>query len=244
MRRIVKWVIRAYPSKWRSRYGQEFEALVDDYDLSWRDALDVVRGAVVMQAVRWQLVLAASALAGVFVGLGVSFLMPQVYESTSLIEVRSSRGEARPTTALVAFQTAMSRKDLADVIKVQGLYAKDMQNEPLEDVIDTMRRNIRIRRLSPGATFEVSFAYEERLKAQAANAMLVSKIMWTNTQQATAAALAGSPISTGNILEVTSAPTLPQRSVNRYVVAGTIAGLAVGLLFGSIIIRVRRPAVA
>jgi hypothetical protein len=244
MRRIVKWVIRAYPSKWRSRYGPELEALVDDYDLSWRDALDVVRGAVLMQSVRWQVVLAASAVAGVFVGLGVSFVMPQVHESTSLIEVISPRGEARPTTAPVAFQTAMSRKNLADVIKAQQLYAKDMLNEPLEDVIDTMRRNIRIRRLPSGATFEVSFAYEDRLKAQATNAMLVSKIMWTNTQQATAAALAGGPISTGSTLEVTSPPTLPQRSVNRYAVTGTIAGLAVGLLFGSIIIRVRRPAAA
>ena len=242
MRRIVKWVIRAYPSKWRSRYGQEFEALVDDYDLSWCDALDVVRGAVLMQSVRWQVVLAASALAGVFVGLGVSFVMPQVYESTALIEVISPRGEARPTTAPGAFQTAMSRNNLADVIKVQGLYAKDILNEPLEEVIDTMRRNIRIRRLPSGDAFgdafEVSFAYEDRLKAQAANAMLVSKIM-------EAAALGGSSmIWTGSTLEVRNAPTVPQRSVNRFVVTGTLAGLAVGLLFGSIIIRVRRPAVA
>lgn len=43
----MKWLILLYPSWWRSRYKEEFLALVKESGLSVRDVLDVVLGAIV-----------------------------------------------------------------------------------------------------------------------------------------------------------------------------------------------------
>jgi hypothetical protein len=37
---------RLYPRVWRERYGDEFEALLDDVRPTWRDAGDILAGAV------------------------------------------------------------------------------------------------------------------------------------------------------------------------------------------------------
>lgn len=40
------WLIRLYPRAWRERYGEEFEALLEDCLLSPREVLDVIIGAL------------------------------------------------------------------------------------------------------------------------------------------------------------------------------------------------------
>ncbi len=49
MRRLIKWAIRLYPLSWRMRYGAEFDTLVDELDLRWRDIASVVQGGLVMR---------------------------------------------------------------------------------------------------------------------------------------------------------------------------------------------------
>lgn len=41
-----RWLLRLYPDDWRTRYGDEFEALLEDCPRSPRTLLDVVSGAV------------------------------------------------------------------------------------------------------------------------------------------------------------------------------------------------------
>jgi hypothetical protein len=42
MKRIALWFSRLYPRWWRSRYGHEFDALIEDTDVSLRDIFGVV----------------------------------------------------------------------------------------------------------------------------------------------------------------------------------------------------------
>jgi hypothetical protein len=39
-------ILRLYPGAWRARYGEEMAAVLDARPLSWRDRLDLVRGAL------------------------------------------------------------------------------------------------------------------------------------------------------------------------------------------------------
>jgi hypothetical protein len=226
MTRLAKWLIRIYPGRWRRRYGTELEALIEDCGSGWRDALDVAKGALLLHSVRWPVVVGGCALLGALAGLGISFLLPQMYVSTVAIAVINGPDDAVPLPSL---QRALSRGSLTDVINAQTLYPRDMFKRPMEDIVDTMRRHIRVTRLRENSHFELSFGYEDRLKARAATAMLVSKIMTAHLNS-----------RDGSTLEVKKPASLPQRSVNPYVVKGTIWGLAAGLLLGSIIVRVRR----
>jgi hypothetical protein len=53
MKQLIRFIAKMYPAPWRDRYGEEFEALLDDSGVSSRIALDVLSGAVVMQVRRW-----------------------------------------------------------------------------------------------------------------------------------------------------------------------------------------------
>ena len=224
MTRVAKWLIRLYPSAWRRRYGSELEGLVEDSGAGWRDAVDILKGALSMQSVRWPVIVAGFALLGALSGLGISFLLPQMYVSTASIAVINA-----PEGVLPTVQRALSRGSLTDVINALTLYPRDMFKRPMEDIVDTMRRHIRVTALPQDGKLELSFGYEDRAKAQAATALLVSKIMTAHLKA-----------RDGSTLELNDPPTLPQKPVNPYVARGTIGGLAAGLLLGTIIARVRR----
>src|ERR1041385_468836 len=68
MRSLIRLATTLYPRAWRDRYGEELEALLDDTGVTWRIAIDVFGGAVVMQFQQWQKLGTAALLAivGVF----------------------------------------------------------------------------------------------------------------------------------------------------------------------------------
>src|SRR4051812_50122754 len=49
MKRWIGLAAKLYPRAWRQRYGEEFDALVEDMQPSWRQLTDVTRGAMQMQ---------------------------------------------------------------------------------------------------------------------------------------------------------------------------------------------------
>jgi hypothetical protein len=49
MKRLAFWVARWYPRRWRERYGQEFDALLEDANLTLLDVFGVVRLALEMR---------------------------------------------------------------------------------------------------------------------------------------------------------------------------------------------------
>jgi len=53
MNYLIRIAAKMYPEAWRNRYGEEFEALLDDTGVNWRIAFDVLTGAALMQVQRW-----------------------------------------------------------------------------------------------------------------------------------------------------------------------------------------------
>jgi hypothetical protein len=49
MKRLARWLTRLYPRPWRARYGQEFDALLEDANLTLLDVFGVVRSALEMR---------------------------------------------------------------------------------------------------------------------------------------------------------------------------------------------------
>ena len=63
MKRLIRLAAKLYPKPWRERYGAEFDALLDDAGAGGRIAVDVLRGAVSMQAQHWEKTAVGAALA-------------------------------------------------------------------------------------------------------------------------------------------------------------------------------------
>jgi hypothetical protein len=147
-----------YPNAWRRRYGSELEALIEDSNTGWRDALDILTEAIAMQFVRWPVIVAVCAALGALTGVAASFLLPQLYVSSASVTVITPGGVTPPEALATTLRTAMSRQALTDVIRTEGLYATDLLNKPVEEVVHTMRRNISVRLLPPAQTFENSRA--------------------------------------------------------------------------------------
>jgi hypothetical protein len=51
VKRLSQLVARLYPAQWRQRYGDEFDALIEDSRASWRSTFDILRGALKSRAV-------------------------------------------------------------------------------------------------------------------------------------------------------------------------------------------------
>lgn len=69
MKRIVRLAAKLYPRSWRARYGEEFEALLDEERGSSLVVLDVLAGSLLMQARRGRnaALIAVSAFVAIFV---------------------------------------------------------------------------------------------------------------------------------------------------------------------------------
>jgi hypothetical protein len=49
MKRLARWSARLYPRPWRARYAAEFDALLEDANLTWLDIFGVIAAAVRMR---------------------------------------------------------------------------------------------------------------------------------------------------------------------------------------------------
>ncbi len=234
MKRVTRWAMRLYPPAWRTRYGREFEALVEDVGPGGRDLWDVVAGGIKMQIMAWTWRrTAAFALAGAAVAGVIAARTPDVYISTAVVRIEP-RGSNPPRWLSLGEQDVLSRTSLAEIIRRPGLdlYKDERAEQPLEDIIQAMRdRYIRIvplqavRRDDAAAAFEVSFQYRDREKAQAVTKELTERLIEKTK---------------GGRMEVIEPASLPQRPsfLNRLTLVG--AGLAVGLGIGLVFLGAKR----
>ena len=152
--------------------------------------------------------IAGPILAGLVIAVVVAFLWPDTYVSAAVIRVVPPQVPASFVPSNVATQmsqrinsmaqTILSRGTLTSIIETYGLYARQRQSVPLEDVIEQMKKDIRIgqvRNIQPtrGDTltaFHVSFSYENRYLAQKVTGDLVTRFINQNTRdQATQSAM-------------------------------------------------------
>ena len=224
MRRLIWFVSRLYPAAWRARYGVEFQALVEDVSPGFGDIFDILRGALQMQLAGWNFwkVAAVFGLAGTLAGAVLSFALPKNYISTAVMRLTSNSDGSQRVNILA--QAALSRRSLDAVIKEERLYEPLRAKMPMEDVIERMKRDVQIGRVTANA-FTISFIYPDPAAAQRTARALADKLISQNLSTPTGD---GSSAS----LSVLDPPAIQKDPIspNQAVVTG--CGLAVGVLVG------------
>ncbi len=198
MRWLIAFVARLYPRSWRAEFGAEFDAVLGDVRPRWRVLADVLGGAITMQitdGTGWLKVVGVMALVGAVVGGGVGFRVPSRFESSTVISVTPQVDPVRPTSRQALNERAaaraleikgmlLSRWNLSATVRDLDLYRPELKDTPLIDVIERMRRDIRIeaRPTTDGGPLAVSisFSYPDRIKAQAVVRQLANKFIEEN----------------------------------------------------------------
>ena len=151
--------------------------------------------------------IAGPALAGLVVAVVVAFLWPDTYVSTSLVRVVPPQVPERLVPTIVntemsdriqsMAQTILSRGTLTSIIETYGLYPRQHEQLPMEDIILQMQDDINITpvqtiqggsRNAQMTAFSVSFAYENRYLAQRVAGDIVSRFINENTRESTSQA--------------------------------------------------------
>ncbi|HEX8986165.1 MAG TPA: GNVR domain-containing protein [Bryobacteraceae bacterium] len=145
--------------------------------LDVEDYIDIVR--------RHKTWIAGPAFAAVVVAVVAAFLWPDTYSSESTVQVVPPQVPERYVQSNVnsemssrinqMAQSVQSRASLINIINSNNLYKKELQRKPLEDVLEDMRRAIKISPVvsmqqgggrAPISAFRVSFEYSNRFLAQ------------------------------------------------------------------------------
>jgi uncharacterized protein involved in exopolysaccharide biosynthesis len=196
MRRVAKLFIRLYPRQWRARYGEEFETLIEDTSPGSRVMLDVLKEAIRMQmhVPTFPKLAVILSITGLAAGFALSFLMTPVYISRAEMQLNTFARSSDPgpdlTQRLLQMQQqALNRASLSTIIQDPGLdiYDSERAHMPMENVIERMRRNIRIQ-MMPSAKenvrFFILFSYQDPEKARATVQALVARFIDANQKTA------------------------------------------------------------
>ena len=193
MRRVAQFLIRLYPAKWRARYGEEFEALLEDSSAGWPATFDLLKGAIRMQfsVPSFPKLALMLSIAGLLAGLLVSYSVTPTYISQAVLVIEGSTpGTIRVVDNLTQTeQEILSRMSLTRIIQDPrlNLYPEERARMPLEDVIEQMRtKDIQIRLDTPAGAgqgriaFSVAFHYRDRVKARDTVQALITRFAEAN----------------------------------------------------------------
>jgi hypothetical protein len=253
MKRLLKFLARLYPSAWCRRYGDEYEALLEEAKPRAGDVFDVFWGAFKMQMNTWRMarITIVCSLAGMLAAVAISFTRQPLYLSQSLISVDTSAPQATRNVVFERAKDLWAQPYLAEVIQKENLYPSERAQMPLNDVADSMKKNIVIL-LVPrkdgklGSVYALDFTYPDPHVAQRVDEELTSRFMALNVN---AAIISPSPGSRPReIYAVENSAGLPQRSSyprrGKFGAFGLLAGLVGGLVVTVIAGWRRRLAVA
>jgi hypothetical protein len=168
-----------YPASWRKRYGDEFEALLEDTGSSRAVFWDTLLGAITMQMSIWSMgrTVGACGLAGLAIAAVLASRLPTVYSSDAVIRVQSLEPSSQSTGPLEeVIQEVLSQSSLARIITDSQLYEPERRNRPIEDILKQLRNHLRIQPLSRSA-YGITFADKDRIKAQYVVRILISNFM-------------------------------------------------------------------
>lgn len=269
MRRWIASAAALYPWGWRKRYGEEFDALLEDLNPGWREFADVLRGALQMQmtnATTYLKLIGGLALAGAIVATAVSFRVPRIYESTAVIRITEARnpqgGSQDGLQEQVSRQLNQSEQEILSRTNLErlitrsdlDLYKQDRLRDPMEDIVQRMRdQSIRIRTPSAGPdsglALAISFSSPDPRKAQAVVQALTSQFIDNNWRNREFNVNAWQKIWPQSVpprgvvkFEVLDPGALPDKPVNASRVTFATIGLALGLALGLLaVITLRRP---
>ena len=163
--------------------------------LDMEDYIDVIR-----RHRAWML---GPVFAALVISVVVAFLWQDTYVSSAMIRVIPSQVSERMAPQVINAEMSqrvssmaneiLSRTALTNIINSLQLYPRDRKRLPNEDVVEMMRRDIKIGAVGLLAqqqnervnAFRISFSYSERIQAQKVCQELVSKFIDANlrTQQ-------------------------------------------------------------
>lgn len=188
MHPLTKWAAKLYPRWWRERYGEEFAVLLEDARPGLAGALDIAKGALAVQMTTWssKRIIALGGLLGLLFAWGLIQIRPVQYSSRAVISVVSPHGEQAMVDAVnVAALDAFSRNQLTGLVRALDLYKEERQRQTLEDILENMRRNIRI---NPEPSdhgvdrFSVRFQNEDPIVARTVTNRLISMLIDSNVR--------------------------------------------------------------
>lgn len=253
MKDAARFLIHLYPATWRERYGEEFQALLEDSAPSFSALVDLMKGAMKMQLSvpsfpRLALLLS---VAGMLAGWGISFLVTPTYMSTATLQLTPKISDGTPQVLVERIremeEEVLSRTSLSRIITDPqiDIYKEQRARQPFEDVIQTMRKQdvkMTIGDL-PGRApvFTISFAYRDPKKARDTIRILITRFQEANlTQQRAPANLQGQRTA-GENLDVLDPPSLPTHPAkpNHYFFASL--GFGSGFMAALILVIFRRP---
>jgi hypothetical protein len=232
MKLLIRLLARLYPGPWRAKYGPEFDALLTESRPDWRAALNVVTGAMKMQFTKWGY--ARFAIAGILIGIvassAIAFSRQPQWRSEGVVYSRAFERNLWDEFTRVA-KDAITRSSLTKIILADNLYADERRNSALEDVIQDMRKHIRIAALKTPGEVSVQYEYRDRFAAQRVVSELMSDMIRANLD------------SGHNTMQLVTGASLPAKPYNRppflIVTLGLLSGLPVGVLAGYVIRRRR-----
>jgi hypothetical protein len=228
----MNWLTRLYPRAWRERYGEEFDALLEDAPPTWRDAADIFVEACKVHLTTGRSLVTFVA-AGLILGASLSLIAPRRYVSTGVVRVVSEPGADFDFDRIVS--EMLSRSNLAEIVVRPSLdlYKSDRTRVPMEDITQKMRQDIRITREQDG-DIAVSFAYPDENQARLTAEALVEELQAAiNVRGRMTAALwrqawPNDPPPAKSVAEVATPATLPTRGEapwRLYLALGGLAGL-------------------
>lgn len=144
--------------------------------------------------------------AGLVVSVVGAFLWPDTYVSIATVKVipqivpesyvQSNVNQLISDRISAIAQTVMSRPVLTSIITTYDLYQRERQRLPMEDVIEAMRKDIRIGSVLQVASsrdrvpaFQISFACTDRYKAQKVVNELLGRFIDQNQRELSSASL-------------------------------------------------------
>ena len=129
MRRLLYLLARLYPRPWRARYGDEFEALLEDIEPRWSDVWNLVSNGLLarstmMKAWQW---ITLGAFTGLAVHAGIFATHSRgVYTSQAGIAFRGLPPDEMNRQANELFQRVLTRQNLLQIMRTRGLYSNDL----------------------------------------------------------------------------------------------------------------------
>jgi putative ubiquitin-RnfH superfamily antitoxin RatB of RatAB toxin-antitoxin module len=204
--RLVCLAIRLYPAWWRSRYGPELQALVEDSGENWGTVLDLTKGALTMRLssvlspLDWPRTVVACGLLGACTGALVFVTTPARYASTSTIEIQAM-DQVTPTPPAAVVLQAFNDTSLDRLVQKFGLYPRNQSRDA--DAIRRFRADISVNLTAPPAeartkqvdegqssvlfrdqgALKISFSYPDGHKAQEVAVELVRLVIEENLRQ-------------------------------------------------------------
>lgn len=228
-RHLIKWAANCYPATWRKRYGEEFEATVEDMPaLGWAAVWDVWKGAMAMQVQygpNLKKMVAIFGLVGLALAWGVSLRIPDLYISQSTVQATNLEAKSLDQSV----RKVLSRSSLSYLLLKHKLFESERTHMPLEDVIEMMSKRVSVKIATTAKdaskpAFTVGFAYEDAAAAQRVTDDLSSKII--EDYRSTNAAANGASLLT--VLDSASRPDpiYPNRPV--FALTGMLGGALLG----------------